>query len=74
MTTGSTSTICNATRTFIPYASTTFTSEADNGKYICYSVVDLAGNTGYALSNAIAGIDTTAPVTPTMVAEPTYTS
>ena len=61
MTTGSTSTTCNGTRNFIANAPTTFTSEADNGKYICYKGVDALWNTTYTLSNAIAGIDTTYP-------------
>ena len=57
-TTGAT---CDGTLTFIAYASQTFTSEADNGTRVCYRAVDTAGNTAYSLSNAIAGIDTTAP-------------
>ncbi|MFZ2911957.1 MAG: LamG domain-containing protein, partial [Candidatus Absconditicoccaceae bacterium] len=73
MTTGSTDPTCNATRNFITYSSTLFTSESDNGKYVCYKAVDSVGNTNYSGSNAIAGIDTTAP-TPNMIAEPAYTS
>jgi len=61
MTAWSTSTTCNWTRTFVTYSSTTFSSEADNGKYVCYRAVDAAGNIRYSLSNAIAGIDRTAP-------------
>ncbi|MDD3263019.1 MAG: hypothetical protein PHR61_04170, partial [Candidatus Absconditabacteria bacterium] len=72
MTAGSTSTTCNGTRTFITYASTTFSSEADNGKYICYRAIDSAGNTSYKLSNAIAGIDRTAPTI--TIANPTTTA
>ena len=52
---------CNGTLTFVAYASQTFTAEADNGMKVCYRAVDGLGNTGYSLSNAIAGIDTTAP-------------
>ena len=52
---------CNGTLTFVAYASQTFTTEADNGMKVCYRAVDSLGNTGYSLSNAIAGIDTTAP-------------
>ena len=47
---------------FITYASQTFTLESDNGTKVCYKAVDTATNTTYSLSNAIAGIDTTAPV------------
>ena len=66
MTAGSTSTTCDLTRTFITYASTTFTSEADNGKYVCYRSIDTAGNTSYLNSTpAITGIDRTPPPTPT---------
>ncbi len=57
-TTGST---CDGTLAFVAYASQTFTSEADNGKKVCYKAVDTAGNIAYKISNAIAGIDTTAP-------------
>ena len=53
--------ICDGTLTFVDYSSQTFTSESDNGKKVCYKAVDIANNTAYNLSNAIAGIDTTAP-------------
>jgi len=59
-TTGST---CDGTLTFITYASQTFTSEADNGKKVCYRAVDAVGNTAYNASSAVAGIDVTAPTT-----------
>jgi len=36
MTTATTSTTCNNTRTFGTYSSQSFSTEADNGKYICY--------------------------------------
>ena len=65
MTAGSTSTTCDNTRTFVAYASTTFTAEADNGKYVCYRAVDVLGNTGYLNSTVITGIDRTPPPTPT---------
>ncbi|MDE0243711.1 MAG: hypothetical protein OYG31_03320, partial [Candidatus Kaiserbacteria bacterium] len=39
----------------------TLSAEGDNGKRICFRSVDRAGNTAFAISNAIAGIDTTAP-------------
>ena len=56
MTAGSTSTTCDATRTsFVTYASTTFTAEADNGKYVCYRAVDAVGNTGYLNSTPAIG-------------------
>jgi hypothetical protein len=58
VTTGS---VCDDTLTFVSYASITFISESDNGKKVCYKAVDTASNTVYSLSNAIAGIDTTAP-------------
>ena len=61
MTAWSGNSTCNATRTFIAYASTTFSSESDNGKYICYKAVDALWNTRYLLSDQIAWIDTTAP-------------
>ncbi len=77
VTTGS---ICDGTLSFVGYSSTTFISEADNGKKICYKAVDTAGNAAYSMSNAIAGIDTTAPTltetnpvsTPTKVTSPEY--
>ena len=52
--------VCDETLTFTAYADTTFSSESDNGKTVCYTAVDLAGNVVYKLSNAIAGIDTKA--------------
>ena len=52
---------CGASLTFVTYSSQTFTTEADNGTKVCYKAVDSLGNTGYSLSNAIAGIDTSAP-------------
>jgi LPXTG-site transpeptidase (sortase) family protein len=57
-TTGST---CDGSLTFIAYSSQTFILESDNGTKVCYRAIDTAGNTAYSLSNAIAGIDTTAP-------------
>lgn len=54
-------TICDGTLTFIAYASTTFSSEADNTRTICYRAVDTAGNIAYTLSATINGIDTTVP-------------
>ncbi|MBL8063023.1 MAG: S-layer homology domain-containing protein, partial [Anaerolineales bacterium] len=55
---------CDGTLTFIAYSDQTFSTEADNGKRVCYKAVDAVGNTTYSLSDAIAGIDTTitAPV------------
>jgi hypothetical protein len=58
-TTGS---VCDGTLTFVAYSSQTFTSELDNGKKVCYKAVDAASNTAYSMSNAIAGIDKTAPI------------
>ncbi|MDE0243327.1 MAG: hypothetical protein OYG31_01275, partial [Candidatus Kaiserbacteria bacterium] len=40
----------------------TLSAEGDNGKRICFRSVDRAGNAAFAISNAIAGIDTTAPI------------
>jgi hypothetical protein len=57
-----TGTVCDGTLVFVAYASQTFTSEADNGKKVCYQAVDVPGNSAYKLSNAIAGIDRTPPV------------
>lgn len=54
-------TTCDGTLTFVAYASTTFSSEADNTRTICYRAIDAAGNTTYTLSSTISGIDTTAP-------------
>ena len=52
---------CDGTLIFVVYASQTFTSEADNGTKVCYRAVAAIGNTAYSLSNAIVGIDRTAP-------------
>ena len=41
--------------------SLTLTDERDNGKQICFSATDLAGNTAYRTSAVLSGIDTTAP-------------
>lgn len=57
-----TSTTCDETRTFSAYTSKTYSSESDNGKYICYKAVDSVWNTTYQLSEKIDKIDTTAPV------------
>ena len=54
---------CDGSLTFTSYASITFSSESDNGKTVCYKAQDAAGNTAYSSSNAISGIDTTAPTT-----------
>ncbi|MSU54922.1 MAG: HYR domain-containing protein [Candidatus Taylorbacteria bacterium] len=47
---------------FIPYVPAVFTSESDNGKQVCYKALDAVGNTTYATSNQIEGIDRTPPV------------
>jgi hypothetical protein len=54
-------TTCDGTLTFVAYTSTTFSSEADNTRTICYRAIDAAGNTTYTISSTISGIDTTAP-------------
>lgn len=54
-------TTCDGTLTFVAYASTTFSSEADNTRTICYRAIDAAGNTTYTVSSTISGIDTTTP-------------
>jgi peptidoglycan/xylan/chitin deacetylase (PgdA/CDA1 family) len=56
--------VCDGTLTFASYADTTFSTEADNGKTICYKAEDSLFNISYLLSAAIAGIDTTAPTAP----------
>ena len=38
-----------------------FTKESDNNTKVCFSVTDSAGNTSYATSDVLTGIDTTAP-------------
>ena len=76
-TTGAT---CDATLTFIVYASQTFTSESDNGTKVCYKAIDTAGNVSYSLSGAIMGIAASGPTpepepTPvTPAAHPTTTA
>jgi hypothetical protein len=47
---------------FISYAPITFTSEADNGKTVCYAASDQVNNKSYLLSSVIGGIDTIKPV------------
>ncbi len=61
MMSNTTGTICDSSLAFIAYSSQTFSSESDNGTKVCYKAVDALGNTAYSLSDAIAGIDTTAP-------------
>lgn len=56
-----TGTVCDSSLPFVPYASSAFSAEADNGKKICYRVADSLGNTAYLLSSAVSGIDKTAP-------------
>jgi len=55
-------TTCGSSLAFVPYSSITFSSEADNTKTVCYKAEVNASNLTYALSNPIAGIDTTPPV------------
>lgn len=52
---------CDSGLSFTPYLPTTFSSEADNGKKICFRSVDSAGNIAYAMSGTVTGIDYTAP-------------
>lgn len=59
ITTGS---ACDSSLSFVSYQDTTFSSESDNGKSICYKEVDSLGNVGYKMSDKISGIDTTKPV------------
>ncbi len=59
----STSTVCsNAVNAglFSPYVDTTFNSESDNGKVICYKAVN-GTKKSFLASNVVSGIDTTAP-------------
>jgi hypothetical protein len=58
-----TSEFCGGDLTFVPYADTTFVSESDNGKKICYQAIDQTGNASYAETNVIQSIDTIDPVT-----------
>jgi hypothetical protein len=53
--------VCNWTLSFSAYQITTFTSESDNGKKVCYKAVDWAWNISYSLSNTIQWIDRTSP-------------
>lgn len=53
--------VCDGSLAFEAYAPLTFSSEADNGKKVCYRSEDSVGNVAYSLSNAIAGIDKTNP-------------
>ncbi|MCX6057928.1 MAG: DUF5018 domain-containing protein, partial [Chloroflexi bacterium] len=53
---------CDGTLAFVAYSSQTFSAEFDNGTRVCYKAVDTATNTTYSLSNAITGIDTSAPM------------
>jgi hypothetical protein len=53
--------VCNWTLSFSAYQITTFTSESDNGKKVCYKAVDWAWNISYSLSNTIQWIDRTNP-------------
>lgn len=55
-------TICDNSLSFIDYSNKTYTSESDNGQKICYQAQDLAGNFAYGLSEAINGIDWSAPI------------
>ncbi len=55
---------CDDSLTFVTYAATTFSTEADNGKTVCYMAEDIAGNVTFALSAPIAGIDRTGPIAP----------
>jgi hypothetical protein len=54
---------CDDTLAFVAYADTTFTSQLDNGKTVCYKADLLPTDNvvSYKLSATIAGIDTTPP-------------
>jgi len=54
-------TTCDGTLTFQTYSDLTFTGESDNGTYVCYMMIDIAGNALYSGSAMITGIDTTKP-------------
>jgi len=56
------SSVCDNSLPFVPYASTTFFSESDNGKRICYRAIDDAGNAAYKMSDPISGIAIPKPV------------
>lgn len=54
--------VCDDSLIFTNYLNkNTFSSESDNGKKICYKAVDASSNTTYKMSNAVTGIDNTAP-------------
>ena len=55
------SNICNSSITFVSYSDTTFNSEIDNWKYVCFKAIDLAWNITYSISNPISWIDKTSP-------------
>ena len=54
---------CDGTLSFVPYDSTSFNAEADNGKTICYEATLMSADNlvTYKLSAPISGIDTSAP-------------
>lgn len=58
---------CNDSLTFVSYTSTTFNSETENTKTVCYRAVDDAGNATYSVSNPITGIDVTPPPVPSIL-------
>lgn len=57
---------CDNSVAFTTYGSITFSSETDNGKYVCYKAVDALGNTSYLVSSPISNIDRTAPAATTL--------
>ncbi|MDD2515918.1 MAG: S-layer homology domain-containing protein, partial [Candidatus Gracilibacteria bacterium] len=54
--------ICDSSISFGAYSGTIFTTEADNGKRICYRAIDATGGISYAISSAIEGIDKIPPI------------
>jgi hypothetical protein len=63
---------CNSSLTFAAYAPLNFSSDADNGRQVCYMAVDALGNTVFALSDAISGVVPARPEI-TLLGEPSAT-
>jgi YDG domain/Putative peptidoglycan binding domain len=56
------SAVCDGTVTgWVAFATSTFSAESDNGKYVCYRAINALASTSYQLSPALGIIDTTKP-------------
>ena len=60
-TTCSSDAFASATQEYTENTSLRFTKDSDNNTKVCFSVTDSAGNTAYATSDVLTGIDATAP-------------